>query len=67
MNIWTILTIVIVALVIVGVAVASVNAIQGKQESQGKCTGCNGSCSQEKNCGQETCGAMQGKTCNCNR
>ena len=65
MNIWIIIA---VAAVLLIAALAGVTALSeiGKAEKI-SCSGCNNSCTAEKNCGLQTCGAVSGGECGCGR
>lgn len=66
MKTLVIVGIVLGVLLVGGIVFAS--AISADQPStEANCLSCKGSCTAEQNCGQQTCGALQGKTCSCGR
>lgn len=65
MNAWIITALIIGALVITGIAIAAVSPMITAKNTEVSCSGCGGKCTSEKNCGLETCGAVNGGTCNC--
>lgn len=69
MNTLTIISIITAVLLIAGIFILSTGMISAetpKSENK-KCSGCNGDCTKENNCGLESCSAFRGKPCNCNK
>jgi len=70
MKIWIIVA-VVAMLVIVGLvavnALTNNSEIIGQKEGQIKCSSCGNSCTAEKNCGQASCGAINGMGCSCGK
>lgn len=56
---------VIIGLLVVGAIVATTLMASANSGQKIACSGCNKSCTADKNCGSPTCGAVQGKTCGC--
>jgi len=64
MNMWIIMA--VIGLLVIGAFVA-VTTVNAKSAEKISCSGCNNSCTADKNCGNPDCGAVQGKTCGCGR
>lgn len=62
----TIISAIIGVLIITGILVAGVTTAE-KSVKKIECKDCNGLCDAETNCGLETCGAVNGGSCNCGR
>ena len=62
--------ILVVSLLIGSFAIAQASPSQEADEEpveEVTCSGCQGSCSGQQNCGLESCGALQGESCGCKR
>lgn len=55
----------LVLLLVVGL-VFTTNNVKANEKTI-SCSSCGNSCTAENNCGLESCGATQGKTCGCSR
>ena len=66
MKIW-IMMLVIGLLVIAGFVAAQVVQSEpiAENDENLQCSTCGNSCTQESNCGRESCGAVTGGSCNC--
>lgn len=62
MNLW-IIAIIVGLLVIAGVFVANFSVAKSSEKIS--CSSCNGKCSEDRNCGLETCAALNGGKCGC--
>ena len=71
MNTLAIVAIVVGLLLFAGVAVATTVSADKTENSEQppsiECKSCGNSCSLQRNCGLETCGAVNGGTCGCGR
>jgi hypothetical protein len=71
MKMWIIAAIAIGVLLVAGIFIANVNLAKAADTTTNKapsCSGCSGnSCTAEKNCGQATCGAVNGGKCTCGK
>jgi hypothetical protein len=71
MKTWIIAAIAIGVLLVAGILVANANFVKAADsnlQQKASCTGCSGnSCTAEKNCGQPTCGAVNGGKCTCGK
>jgi hypothetical protein len=68
MNNWVIVGIIVGLLLIGGITlVSAISTSADKTDAGIKCSSCGGTCTQEKNCGLTTCGAVNGGKCNCGR
>ena len=66
MNMWMLTAIILGILIIGGIAVTASTITQEEQEPIEKISStCGNSCTFEKNCGSDSCGAVSGKTCGC--
>ena len=69
MNLWTIAIIAVGLIAITGVVVANVSANEANeteiQQPKSCSASCGNSCSVERNCGLESCGAVTGGSCGC--
>ena len=66
MNMWIIASILVCVLLIGGIV--TVNALASDKPNESvKCTSCNNKCTADKNCGLQSCGAVNGKSCNCGK
>lgn len=64
MNLW-IIAIIIGLLVVAGIIVASLTL--ANEPEKVACENCQEKCNQERNCGFESCRAVNGEKCNCGR
>lgn len=66
MKTWIIAVIIAMVLLAAGfVVISNIQTAKADQPKQISCSGCNGQCTADKNCGSSTCGAVNGKTCGC--
>lgn len=66
---WVVLIVVgIITIISFGAfAIVKANSPTEKTTTQISCSGCQGKCTAEKNCGLSTCGATNGGTCGCSK
>jgi hypothetical protein len=63
---WQLITLIIVSLLIIsGIAITQFTMAQPKIKTS--CGNCNGKCTAENNCRQESCSALKTGTCNCGK
>lgn len=64
-----IISAIIAILIVAGIAGTSMLKVDAASETAEKPATCCGSsgCTKDSNCGQSSCGAVQGKTCNCKK
>lgn len=69
MDTWTILTIALVFVLVVGGAVygLSTNTSIAKAPTRTGCGSCSGQCSETGGCGSPSCGATTGQGCGCGK
>jgi len=72
MKLWIIAGILAGLLIIAGIAVVNATAdqeveIESQQVEVIECSSCGNSCSTQRNCGQSTCGAVNGGSCGCGK
>lgn len=65
MKLWIIAAIVIGLLLVASIAISSISL--AKEPENISCKSCGNSCTAEKNCGSQICGAVNGGTCGCGK
>jgi len=65
MNLWIIALIAVGLLAVGGILMANVSNVTAEGPEKLDCSKCGNSCTQDSNCGLQSCGATQGKTCGC--
>ena len=66
MNLWIIAATIIGLLVIAGIVISFTGLTVADQPETIDCKTCEGSCTQDKNCGRASCGAVNGNgACGC--
>ena len=68
MKIWIVIAVILAVLTVAGIFVSMnlVTADSPETETIG-CSGCGNGCTAERNCGLQTCGAVNGGSCGCDK
>ena len=67
MNNLLIALLIVGVIVVAGIVSVSAFGVKTTDTTNVGCKSCGNSCTADNNCGLATCGATQGKTCNCGR